>query len=290
MAPYFMAFISAILFSLSSLAFSHYSKKVSAIWMNTTKAAIACAGFLLTVCVFYEWHALSDISFLAFVSSGVFGLGCADVFLFLAFTRIGPARTLMLFGFAPLINGVISYWAFDQEISPRKLLAIFFMILCLLIFSYEGQKKNGQWELKGLLFALSGVCLDSVGICLSRFAFNQSPQVIALEGNFYRTIGALAVLFVLMYLQKEKLWVPFQKMNLKNRLIVCSASFAGTFLSLWLFLTAIQVGHLATVSSIAVTAPFWAALFEHIYSKEWPSQYLLFAFVPFLSGAYILFS
>lgn len=288
-APYIMTLSSAVLFSFSTIIFTHFSRQISPLWMNTFKAIVAFVGFSLLVTFVYGWHPITHVSLASFLVSGFFGLGSADVCLFIAFTAIGPARTLMVFGFAPVINGVISYFLFDQELSFRKLFAIVFMILCLLTFSYERYKKRGHWEVRGLLFAVLGVSLDCLGIILSRYGFDQSPQVLPVEGNFYRCIGALITFFIFTRISPIYLWQNFYRLKITDKGLAFLSSFLGTFLSLWLFLSAIQIGHLATISAIAVTAPFLAALFETIFYKEKPSQYLLVASCFFIIGFSVLF-
>jgi len=64
-------------------------------------------------------------------------------------------------------------------------------------------------------------------------------------------------------------------------------AFFGTYLSLMLYLQAIQIAEsLALISSISITAVIFSSTFECIWEKKAPSGYLLLAFVFFLIGTY----
>src|SRR5690606_26087846 len=77
-------------------------------------------------------------------------------------------------------------------------------------------------------------------------------------------------------------------MSARARWGIFIGSFFGTFLSLTLYFKAVQTGHLASVTSVAITAPFFATLFECLYHKKLPSKYLLLALAQFVVGFYIL--
>ena len=288
--PYLLAFSAAVVFSLSSIVFTNFSRQVSALWMNTVKCLVATIGFLILNQFFYGWHPVENNSLYAFFISGFIGLGIGDIFLLAAFAQIGPSRTLMVFGFTPLLTGLMGYMFFGQEMTALKFTAIFFMLLCLFIFSLEGYKKKGSWEIKGLLFALTGVLLDASGIGLTRYGFDLSPEVLPTEGNFYRCLGAIVAFILISRFKPIKVVENFKTLTKRQKYLVLVGSLGGTFLSLWLFLSAVRIGHLASVSAIGVTGPFLAALFETIFYKEKPSKYLIAAGASFACGFFILLS
>jgi len=242
----------------------------------------------LVTTIFYGWHEVSVASLLSFFISGFAGLGIGDLFLVLAFTRIGAARTLMVFGFSPIFTGLQGYILFDQVVSLHKLSAIVCLLICLFIFSYEGYKKEGHWEIKGVIFALLGVSLDAIGIGITRFGFEDSVLVSPIEGNFYRAVGALCFFVIYNYFSPIKLVSNLRALSTKEKGTILGASLAGTFLSLWMWNTAVKYGHLATISAIGVTGPFLATIFECIYYKKLPNRYMLLATVFFILGLYIL--
>ncbi|MES2962424.1 MAG: EamA family transporter, partial [Bdellovibrionota bacterium] len=140
----------------------------------------------------------------------------------------------------------------------------------------------------GLVFALIGVALDSLGILLTRSAFQASPAVNAIEGNFWRCLGAVIGFAVMSRFRPIPLVSGLMQWPAKTRVILVIAAFAGTFLSLSLYLTAVRIGHLASLAGIAITGPMFATFLESVIHKKWPSRYLIIALGFFLAGFYVL--
>jgi drug/metabolite transporter (DMT)-like permease len=167
--------------------------------------------------------------------------------------------------------------------------AILCLVICLFIFSYEGYKKDGRWEIKGVLFAIIGVSLDALGVGITRYGFEHSSLVDPVEANFYRALGAICFFMVYNYFKPIKLFSSFKPLTNKEKLMAVGASLSGTFLALWCWNAAVKWGHLASISAIGATGPFMATLFECLYYKKWPNKYILSATVFFVIGLYILF-
>lgn len=302
--PYLLTLGSTLSFSAASLIFAKFAKSVSVIWLNTAKAFIAASLLIITLPVLFwlqgtlaQWTPPNSTSTVLFLLSGFLGLGVGDMFLVDAFIRIGVSRTLMLYGFQPLVIGIAGYFLFDQSFDPQRLIAVIFLIGCLYVFSLEKYKKSKTWEFHGLGIALVGILLDSVGVIITRMAFEDSPTVHPLEGHLLRCLGALLAYAVMAggirLLRKSTspvigLFSNFTKLDISSKCLVFIGCFFGTYLSLCLYLTAIQIGHLASIAAIVITGPIFAALLESIIEKRLPSKYLNIAFLLFICGFYFL--
>lgn len=285
---YAFALGATLCFASASLVYAEYSKRVSVLWMNCFKASIAFVALAVTVPVFSGWHAPSILTVAGLMLSGLIGLNIGDLFLLSAFTRVGVARTLILFGFQPLLVGIAAYFLFDQELDPKRLLAVLFLIACLFTFSLERYRTEKRWEFKGLFYALLGVALDTCGILITRAAFGESPAVTPMEGHFYRCLGALVGFAAMSQIKPFGLIEGFRQWTPKVRTLLITAGLGGTYLSLLLYLSALKIGHLASVSSIAITGPMFATVLESLVHRKPPSRYLIVAFVFFCIGFYIL--
>ena len=184
MLAYIYAFSSVLTFSTAAIGFTYFSQKVSPLWMNIFKCLVS---FLFCVpIIFYLrgqlWWDLTEVW--PFYVSGFIGLNVGDWLLLAAYKRMGPARTLVLFGFQPFIAGSFSYFVWGEKLYPLQFVAILFFVLCLFLFSYEKFKKSGQWEVKGLALAFGGVLLDSIGLLLTRYGFNQNESFTGFEAQF----------------------------------------------------------------------------------------------------------
>lgn len=310
--PYLLTLGAALSFSSASLIFAKFSRSVSVIWMNAAKAFVAMILLILTLPILFwfqggvqaiaTWVPPQEIATGLLLISGFIGLGIGDLFLLDAFIRIGVSRTLMLYGFQPLLLGLTGYLLFDQSFDSRRLIAIIFLIGCLVIFSLEKYRESKSWEIRGLVMAIIGVSMDSAGVVLTRIAFENSPHTEPLEGHLIRCIGALlAYILIAGFIHARRkltgsaektpvigLISNFLRFDPKSKALILLGCFAGTYLSLCLYLTAIQIGHLASISAIAITGPMFAALLESLLNKRRPSKYLGLAFAFFLCGFSIL--
>ncbi len=282
-----LALMANFSFALGSQFFTHFTRIYSSTWMNTFKALAAGAGFLLTVLLTTGFNPITNLGFTFFLVSGAVGLGIGDIFLLKAFGEIGPGRTMVIFGFHPIIVGVFSFFIFSQQVETHKLWGIFFFIICLIIFSLESFRATKQWRFKGLIFAFSGMVLDAGGVLLTRYSFDANPATTPLEGNFYRCIGAVIVYLIIRKFSPFHFRARLKSMSNKALLFLCMGAFFGTYLSLMLYLQAIQIAEsLALISSISITSVIFSSTFECIWEKKAPSGYLLLAFISFLVGTY----
>ena len=282
---YIYALAANLSFAVGVQFFTHYAKRTSSVWVNCFKALVAAALFLLTVLAQGGFHYITPASAALFFLSGMVGLGLADVFLVKAFSLMGPGRTMMIFGFQPVLIGLLSYFAFGQAVEGRKLAAVVFFMACIFIFSLESFRKHGHWNMKASLFALGGVALDALGGVITRFCFNASPGIGTTEGNFYRAAGALLLFAVMARLRPFQFFKNFRSLGRRNLLWLALGSFAGTYLSLMFYLNAVRyAGALAAVSGIAITGTLFASAFECALERKMPSGYLLAALAFFFGG------
>jgi drug/metabolite transporter (DMT)-like permease len=280
-----LALLANLFFSAASIFYTKYTRIYGASWVNAFKSTITLFFLLIAVPLFITLEYNDYRSLLGLMLSGFIGLGVGDYFLFKAFFKMGASRTLILFGFQPIFISIFSNILFDQVIEINHYYAMLFMLVCLLLFSYENKQKSGSFALSGLLFALIGVSLDTSGVIISRMSFDLSPGLNPLWGHLIRTSGA-CLYFTLYQLGYKPLHLlkTFKGLKLIDKKILVLSAFFGTFLSLFFYLTAIKVGHVATITAISVTGPMFAAIFEHVADKRFPSKILLLALISFLIG------
>lgn len=287
---YLYALAANFSFAVGVQFFTHYARRVSTLWVNCFKGLVAAVLFGLTVLAQGGFHGVGAGEAALFLLSGMAGLGLADVLVIKAFALMGPGRTMMLFGFQPLIIGAASWFLFGQTLEPGKVYAVFFFIVCLFIFSLESFRKSGHWNARASLFGLAGVALDGLGVVLTRYAFNSSPALNTVEGNFYRALGALLLFAGIAAVKPFGLAARARELGGRGLLWITVGSVAGTYLSLLFYLNAVRhAGALAAVSGIAITGTLFASAFECLAERKAPSRYLLAAFAFFLAGMAFLF-
>ena len=256
--------------------------------MNTFKVLVASACLLL-VCPWLPWGDLSVHSLVRFLISGAIGLAIADLFILRAFGQLGSSRTLILFGFQPLIIAFLNWFLHSQSLTKPQISAVFFLIGALVIFSFENKQRTGSWHLKSILLALIGICFDAIGVLFTRSAFQDSPDFHILHGHIVRCLGAIFIfLCIHFFFQKIPILSVFRSLPKASQKRVVLGSFLGTFLSLCFYLTAIKIGNVSTLSSVAITGPLFAGVFECVYQRKLPSGYLVTATILFMIGFSLL--
>lgn len=280
----FFALGANLSFALGSQVFTHYSRVVNPAWMNAVKAIVALICFIIVNTFFVNFVDTPWTTMTVLLVSGFIGLGIGDIFLLRSFVELGPGRTLMLFSFQPLILGVISYFLFDQGITSRRFFAIIFFMLCVFLFSFESFQRSRKWQVIPLLMAFAGIFLDALGVIMSRWSFNSVEGLSSLQGNLFRTSGAVFFYFIFGLTGKFKLLSQWKERTRKDKFLLILGSFLGTFLSLSLYLQAVRFGHLATISGLSITGVLFSSFFECLIEKKWPSRYFMVAFVAFMIG------
>jgi uncharacterized membrane protein len=275
---------AAFSFSSASLIFTVFSREISATWMNAMKAAV-CLLATLFICAMtglISWPQLSVMSSL--VISGFVGLGVGDYFLLEAYVKIGSARTILLFSFQPIFLGFAGWLLFNEQVTFRQLIAIIFLIGCLVSFALEKRKESGHWHLQGLLFAVVAVLLDNTGILFTRWGLSHDTSLNPLWANFFRCIGAI-IFFAGMQVFFPFGWFKhFVGLSTKRKVSVILASLIGTTLSLGFYLSALRQGHLAMIGALGGLAPLMSAVLESVFERKWPSRYFVVAFLCFSLG------
>ncbi len=292
--PLFFALGATLCFAYSSTIFTEFARKITPFWMNSFKAFVALIAFWITILITQSWIKPDLYSVIAFLSSGCIGLMIGDIFMLHAMKDLGASRMLMIFGLQPFFLGIGGYFLFNQNFSLINFVGVIFMLCCLYTISLESYKKNGSWQLRGMILGLIAILLDAIGILLTRYGFDTTPGITSVQVNGMRCIGAVAGFYLVNYLyysKKEQVhFIPELKKlsrNEKTKLII--GSLGGTYFSLMLYLHAVSKGQLSVISSVSVTGPMFAGIFECVRYKKYPSIYLIIAFIFFIGG-FLIFS
>ncbi|WP_408098731.1 EamA family transporter [Peredibacter sp. HCB2-198] len=285
---YALAIGANLTYSTSSMVFSIYAKRFSSMWINQIKVFVAFLAFLVAMAVTNQMAPVSNYGIALLVFSGFTGLCFGDIFLFRAFTTLGPARSLVLYSFQPLMLGLYGYFFLGQLFSLNQTLAVICMIFCIFIFMLERNKLTGSWDLKSFVWAFLGITLDAIGVMLTREAYELDPSLETFQVNVIRCIGALFGFLILSpksYINIAKDLTILRKREIS---LLVGSAICGCFLSLTLYLAALKYAHVGTLTAIAITGPVWVSLLECLYHRRLPNMYLVVAFAFFISGFYLM--
>ena len=282
-----LALLANLFFSASALSFGDFSSKYGSLWVNSFKSFVS---FIVMAAVFfilgYYSNPIDKVSAF-YMLSGLIGLAIGDYFLVIGFQKIGPARTLLLFGMQPVFFLLIDKLYFKLVITHWSYLGVALMLTSLILIFTERKKNIYHWSLVGFLCALSGVLLDFSGVLITKWCMNQADHSIV-EVYFWRMLGAVVGLFVL----HSAFRMPALRFNKgetnREKTIFIIACLAGTLISLWFYLKAIEIGPLSSVTAVAVTGPLFAGLFEWIFFKKPLTLNLALSLIAFGFGFAIL--
>jgi drug/metabolite transporter (DMT)-like permease len=285
---YALAIGANLTYSTASMVFSVYAKRFSSMWINQVKVFTAFLAFLVAMIFSDQLVSVDPTVISLLLLSGFTGLCVGDIFLFKAFTTLGPARSLVLYSFQPLMLGIYGYFFLGQFFSVNQTLSVICMIICIFIFMLERNKTTGSWDPKSFIWAFLGITLDAIGVMMTREAYELNSGLETFQVNVIRCSGALIGFFLIS--PRSYLTVATDVWNLRKREIslLLGSAICGCFISLTLYLAALKYAHVGTLTAIAITGPVWVSMLECLYHKRLPNFYLVGAFLFFLTGFYLM--
>lgn len=274
-----LTLISTLVFSFTAVVFRKVSERVTSLWMTAFKTVIAFfAFFIASLCVpipdLNHLDSNKVIALGALALSGFVGLGVCDTFVLKAFTMIGTTRAFVVFRFQPVFIAIGALLFLQQSLSLNQGIGMALLVSCVIILSIE-ELKGGSWGLKGTLCALAAAFFDGVGVLLTRYAFNHWPEIHLFHANFIRVLGGLLTFVLIARFEKINLVANFKIMPRDLKALAIAAGFCGTFVSLYFWLKAISIGHLATVGAVGGLGPLFVLVFESLVYRQWPSKYTI---------------
>ncbi len=285
---YLLAFGANLTFSTASMIFSVYARRFSSMWINQVKVSSAFIAFLLAMIISQKMVALPLAGWGLLGLSGFIGLCLGDIFLFRAYATLGAGRSLVLFSFQPLLLGIYGYFFLGQLFTLNQTLAVICMIICIFIFMLERNQLTGSWDVKSFMWAFTGIALDSLGVMLTRSAYELTPNLETFQVNVIRCVAALLGFFMISPKSFSVVTKDVLSLPRKEQALLISTSIFGCFVALTLYLAALKYAHVGTLTAIAITGPIWVSLLESLYYRKWPSKLQLAALAFFLTGFYLM--
>ena len=271
--PFFAVICSSLCWTTSTQIFSHVGQRLSIFRMNLYKSGFSLILFLIAASLTGPLKApLYTIGLL--LLSGTLGFALGDLFLFKSFTKMGPARTLMIQSFEPLLIALFSFLLLGTQLNGKQYFGLIFLLFCLVCLSLDKkQKRKFGWRIVPV--AIIGIALDGFGVVISKMAFMSHPELTSLQANVYRIAVSVVVMMILTKLRGRPLgFADIPKKSLGHLFL---GSFFGTFMALGLYLYAISKLHPSVVSGIAGLTPLYASAYEHARDRIWPSPAFVLA-------------
>lgn len=179
----FAALLTAIFWTVTSLAFESASHKIGSIAVNIIRLIIGFA-FLSVFNLIWRGYILpvdaSIENWLWLSLSGLVGFVFGDLFLFKSYTMIGSRFSMLIMTMVPPITAFFSFIILGEQLTLFHYLGmtLTFAGIAMAIFSRAGKGEKLSLKLapRGILYAFGGAVGQALGLVLSKFGMkNYDP-------------------------------------------------------------------------------------------------------------------
>jgi len=286
------ALITALLWGLTSIAFTEASLRVGSLTVNITR--LIFAAFLLTTTILILGLdidlTLNQICFLGM--SGIVGLVFGDGFLFAGFQYVGARISMLIMSLVPPISAVLAYLFLDELISSWSILGIIlilFGISAVVIQKQIDPKFHPKNKVRGIFYCFLGALGQAVGLILAKNAFIEG-EINGFVATWYRIIPTLILFYPMAYFfGKIKNPVRVFKKDRTALKQVIFGSIVGPYLGITFSLIAIANTYVGIASTLIATTPIIMLPMVVLYYKEKLSLSSIIGAVIAVSGVAILF-
>lgn len=252
------AFVTAICWTITPIAFEAAGKKVGSLSVNLIRLIIAFLLIgvftLFTRGMFLPLDA-SGTMWLWLSVSGVIGFVLGDLFLFEAYVLIGSRISLLIMAVVPPITALIGFFILNERLTVLDLLGMFITMggICLVILVKGSTEKKVKLShpLKGICYAFIGAVGQSVGTVFSKLGMGDYNAFAATQ---IRIISASVAFVVIITLRKNWSNIAIALKDFKAMKYITIGSILGPFIGVSLSLLSVQyisTGVSSTITSIS---------------------------------------
>jgi drug/metabolite transporter (DMT)-like permease len=276
------ALLSALVWALAAVIFSHLSQSIPAMGLNFAKAFVALLMVLFTLGSFGQltpesivqtWQLLLAgqyilplplFSLFCLLSSGVLGIAIGDTFYLRALACLGARRTLLLATLSPPLAALMAFLWLQETFSPSAGLGVFLTMAG--VFWVISERTSAKVEplpqvQQGVIWALLFSLAQASGALLSRAAFvraaaaGQPVDPLWAAGLRLGTGCGVLVIWGLSRQNFGKWLKGFQQPRRLGLLIL--AAFMGTFLGIWLQQLSLKHTSAGIAQTLSSTSPLF---------------------------------
>jgi drug/metabolite transporter (DMT)-like permease len=253
------ALMTALFWTVTSLAFESASLKVGSISVNVIRLFIGLV--FLTVFNFVTKGSLFPFvvdgnNWVWLTLSGLIGFVFGDYFLFRSYTVIGSRFAMLIMTLVPPITAFFSWFILRERLTLLNYvgMCLTFSGIALAIFSRQNGKEKLKLKLApmGILFAFFGALGQALGLVLSKLGMGSSDPFAATQ---VRLVAGLAGFVIIVTLLRR--WSEVHK-ALSHRSGVKAiflGSFFGPFLGVSFSLISVQRTEAGIASTLMSIVP-----------------------------------
>jgi len=260
----FAALLTAIFWTITSLAFESASHKIGSVAVNILRLIIGFAflsvfnfirkGFMLPVdASFDNWIWLS--------LSGLVGFVFGDLFLFKSYTMIGSRFSMLIMTLVPPITAFFSLIILGERLTLFHFLGmtLTFAGIAMAIFNRKskGEKLSLKLAPKGILYAFGGAVGQALGLVLSKFGMKDYDPFAATQIRIISGIFGYTMLVTILARWGTVLTATHNKSGM---MLTSLGAFFGPFLGVSFSLIAVKYTEAGIASTIMALVPVFIIL------------------------------
>jgi drug/metabolite transporter (DMT)-like permease len=264
---------TAVLWTLSTLAWTSAGRHIGALPVSFLRLVIACvplAAYGAVVRGHWLPTEAGSHTWLILGVSGLFGFFLADLCLFKAFLLIGPRLSLLLQSFTPPVTALISWWFLRDQLAWRQWLAMVITLTGVVWVVLEQPANDAErlpWKVlsRGIFLALISAVAAAVGYVLSKRGIGDCDPVAA---TFIRILGAMAGYIVLVTLFGRWNAIAAASRHTRAMGIITLGAMVGPFLGVALCMVALRYCRAGVTATIISTMPVLILPFLVVLYRE----------------------
>jgi len=273
------ALAASLCWAVASILFTRLRGEVGPFGLNLLKCGVALvliAGSRLVLAGGGPLPGIDAADAFWLAVSGAVGLAVGDSFLFMAFGRIGPRRTLLLSTLTPPFTALLAWPTLGEVPTPRMLggmaLTLAGVAWVIAERSAPAARPDGSGpsaQLTGILAATVWAFCQAVANVLTKVG---GADASALDITLVRLAAGTAVLVALVA-RGEGLRATLRPLRRKGtRLRVVEATFVGTYLGVWLQISGLRyTSHAGVAATLSSTSPLFVLPLAAAFLGDRPS-------------------
>lgn len=288
----FSALLTAVLWSFTSIAFSHAAEKIGSIQLNMNRLLLAALFLFLTIIIFNISYHLSSNQLIYLSISGIIGLVIGDSFLFKAYRQIGARLSILLMSFAPGLSAIMGYFFLSEKISFLGVIGMIVTLMGILIVVSERNKSpEAKYKITpiGFFNGFMGSAGQAGGLVFAKLAFDQG-DINGFVATFIRVLSSVIIFLpVLLIFRKYKNPIKTYKNNIKALGSTLGGTVFGPYLGITFSMIAVANTNVGIAATLMSTMPvLMLPLVKYIYKDKLSWRSIIGAFVT-VAGVAILF-
>lgn len=268
----FAALLTAVFWTVTSLAFESASNKIGSVAVNILRLLIGFAflsafnlirrGFVL------PFDATAE-NWIWLTLSGLVGFVFGDLFLFKSYTIIGSRFSMLIMTLVPPITAFFSFVILRERLTLYHYLGmtLTFTGIAMAIFSRPGKGEKLSLKLapKGILYAFGGAIGQALGLVLSKFGMKDYDPFSATQ---IRIIAGIFGYILLVTVLSRWGSVVKGTRNKTGMIHTSVGAFFGPFLGVSFSLVAIKYTEAGIASTIMALVPVFIIIPAIILYKQ----------------------